>query len=113
MAAQRYNTLAISPETPPRAGSLYILGHNAAKEGILKDMNALIIFIPNIINGVFLVVSIILSFIITRAGIAYSLNYGDNEAQEVQKWIILRAIVALVVVGLAATLFNIAQFFFE
>lgn len=72
-----------------------------------------VLFLPNIVNGVFLVFSIGLAIIIMRAGVSYSMAYGDYEIQEKYKWVILRAILAMVAIGLAAVLFNIFQFFFE
>ncbi len=62
-----------------------------------------------VVNGIFLLLALGLSFRMLRAGTTHSLNYGDYEIQERMKWIILRSILAMVFVGLAAAIFNLVQ----
>lgn len=60
-----------------------------------------------IINGVLLIITIVLAFIMLRAGALYSFNIGDFAVQKRMQWIILRVILALVVIGLIASVFNL------
>ncbi len=60
-----------------------------------------------IVNAVLLVVALILAMIILRAAAKHAFNYGLTEIQDHMKWIVLRCILALIVIALAATLFNV------
>lgn len=60
-----------------------------------------------ILNAAFLLLSLILATIILRSGVRFTLNIGDLLAQAKYKWRILKALLGLIVIGLAAAIFNL------
>lgn len=63
--------------------------------------------LPIIINGSLLVFGLALAVVIFRASSRYTYNFGDDEVQGRMKWIILRSLMALLVIGIVAAAYNI------
>ncbi|MEX2055203.1 MAG: hypothetical protein WD972_03385 [Candidatus Andersenbacteria bacterium] len=60
-----------------------------------------------IVNGVLLIIAFVLAIIMLRAGATHQYNQGDNVIQDRMKWIILRCLVILIVIGIGASVFNL------
>jgi hypothetical protein len=58
------------------------------------------------VNSFLLTIILVLAFIIIRAGSMHTFHLGEYELQNRLKWVILRTLVAMVIVGIIASLFN-------
>ena len=58
-------------------------------------------------NALLLVIAFILALVMLRSGAMHMYNTGDNVIQNRMKWIILRCIVGLIVIGLIASIGNL------
>lgn len=63
-----------------------------------------------IVNAIFLVIALTLSIIMLRAGSRFQFHLGNAQVQERMKWMILRSIVILVILGIVAAIFNLIIF---
>jgi len=63
-----------------------------------------------IVNAVFLIIALVLSITMLRAGSRFQFHLGNAQIQERMKWIILRSIVILVILGIVAAIFNLILF---
>ncbi|MEX1997677.1 MAG: hypothetical protein WEA04_03305 [Candidatus Andersenbacteria bacterium] len=59
------------------------------------------------VNAVLLILALVLAIIMMRAGSAHQFNYGNIEVQNRMKWIILRCLLLLLAIGIAASVFNL------
>ncbi len=63
-----------------------------------------------IVNTLFLVIALVLSVVMLRSGSRFYFHLGNAEVQERMKWLILRSIVILVILGVVAAIFNLIVF---
>lgn len=63
--------------------------------------------IVNAINVVFLLLVVYCSIRITRAGTTYLWNPGDNVVRNKMKFVILKFLVAIIAIGIAAVALNL------
>ncbi|MDP3997019.1 MAG: hypothetical protein Q8P73_00760 [bacterium] len=65
-----------------------------------------------IVNAILLLLSFIIVIWMMQAGAKYAYNYGDTPVRDRLQWIMLRLLVALVFIGLVASIFNIVAPYF-
>jgi hypothetical protein len=59
------------------------------------------------VNGVLLLVTLIIAIVMLRTASIYTFHLGNFPIQNRMKWIILRSLLVLIAVGLAASVFNL------
>lgn len=60
-----------------------------------------------IVNSILITISLVLVSLMLRYGVLYGVNYGDSTVQGRLRWKILRIIMALIVIGLIASVYDI------
>lgn len=63
--------------------------------------------LPVFINIGLLSITLLVAVIILRASSVYSYNFGDDEVQLRMRWIILKGLLALLVLGTIAAVYNL------